>query len=157
MQQPPTFDDATVTTLPPFVEVELVYETGRPGMDMSPWRSFEVWTRNRIYSTDWSMVCIEVRDRKTGKVDPTHTFLGAKLSGGQTREDHAIEVTYPCPRPGCEAVFEHPKRRGFMTTSTVVRVVLRLRVLTVPHEQLDPTWDELTDPKKKATISGNSF
>jgi len=157
VQEPPSFDDATATTLPPFVEVEFVYETGRPGMDTSPWRCFEVWTRNRIYSTDWSMVCIEVRDRESGQVVTDHTFLGAKLSGGQTREDDAIEVTYPCPRPGCEAVFEHPKRRGFMTTSTVVRVVLRLRVLTVPHADLTPTWDELTEPKNKVTIAGNSF
>ena len=157
VQGPPSFDDATVATLTPFVEVELVYETGRPGMDMSPWRAIEVWTRNRVYSTGWDMICVEVRDRDTGQVNPTHTFLGAKLSGGQTREDDAIEVTYPCPRPGCEAVFEHPKRRGFMSTSTVVRVVLRLRVLTVPHEKLTPTWDELTDPKHKATKLGNSF
>jgi len=39
----------------------------------------------------------------------------------------------------------------------VVRVVLRLRVLTVPHADLTPTWDELTEPKNRVTVAGNSF
>jgi len=138
------FDDATQATLPPFVEVELVYETGRPGMQPSRWRAFEIWTRNRVYSCDWTMTCIEVIDRKTGNQDPDNSLIGCRLSGGQVRNEEAIEVTYPCPRPGCEAVFEHAARKGFITTSTVTRVVLRLRVLTVPHQQIKPTWDDLT-------------
>lgn len=137
-------DDPTQATLPPFVEVELVYETGKPGMQTLPWRAFEVWTRNTIYSCDWTMVCIEVIDRKTHQPDPNSKLLGCRLSGGQVQHDDSIEVTYPCPRPGCEAVFEHRDRKGFITTSTVTRVVLRLRVLTVPHEKIEPTWDDLT-------------
>ncbi|MEM9072483.1 MAG: hypothetical protein AAGE52_28510 [Myxococcota bacterium] len=148
------FNDPTQASLPPFVEVELVYETGHTGMAGGPWRAFEVWTQNRIYSCDWTMTCIEVADRESGTPDPDHSLLGARLSGGQVRRDDAIEVIYPCPRPGCEAVFEHPVRKGFVTTSTVTRVVLRLRVLTVPHQQIEPTWDDLTTtgrgtPKKK--------
>ena len=138
------FEDSTQSTLSPFVEVELVYETGKPGMEPSQWRAFQIWTRNRIYSCDWTMTCIEVVDRKSGKQDQEHTLLGCRLSGGQVRQNDAIEVTYPCPRPGCEAVFEHPTRRGYITTSTVTRVVMRLRVLTVPHQQVNPTWDDLT-------------
>ncbi|HJK93097.1 MAG TPA: hypothetical protein RMH85_03740 [Polyangiaceae bacterium LLY-WYZ-15_(1-7)] len=137
--------DATQATLPPFVEVELVYETGHPGMDTTPWRAFEIWTRNRIYSCDWRMRCIEVLARASGEPDPKHPLLGARLAGGQVQQDDAIEVTSPCPRPGCEAVFEHPKAKGYVTTSTVSRVVLRLRVLTVPQKRIEPTWDDLTE------------
>lgn len=139
--------DQTAVTLPPFVEVELVYETGRAGMPQGKWRALEIWTRNRVYSVDWTMTCIGVVDRQTMQENPNHTMLGCRLAGGQTKEEDAIEITYPCPRPGCEAVFEHTTRKGFMTTSTVLRVVLRLRVLTVPHNQVTPTWDDLTDPK----------
>jgi len=42
-------------------------------------------------------------------------------------------------------VFEYSKpRKGYVSTSTVTRVVLRLRVLTVPHEHVQPTWDRLS-------------
>ncbi|MDH5491576.1 MAG: hypothetical protein OEY14_06440 [Myxococcales bacterium] len=138
--------DATAVSFPPFVEVELVYETGTAGMDQSTWRAIEIWTRNRIYSVDWKMKCVAVTDRKTDARVPNHTFLGCILSGGQRQASESIEISYPCPRPGYEAVFEHPKRRGFMTTSQVERVVMRLRVLTVPHEHLSPTWKKLTGP-----------
>ena len=144
-----SFDDKTQATLPPFVEVELVYETGRPGMANEGWRAFEVWTMNRVYSCDWTMTCIEVVDRKTGAKVTDHSLLGCRLSGGQTQNKDAIEVCYPCPRPGCEAVFERPGRKGYVTTSQVSRVVLRLRVLTVPIQQMEPTWDDLTGQKQQ--------
>ncbi|MBX3251194.1 MAG: hypothetical protein KF901_28715 [Myxococcales bacterium] len=141
-------DDATASTLPPFVEVEMVYETGRQGMEVSPWRALEVWTRNRIYGCDWSMRCIEVIDRETGRPDTESTLLGARLAGGQLQQDDAFEVTHPWPRPGCEAVFEHTQRKGYVTTSTVTRVLLRMRVLTVPHQRIEPTWDDLTTSRR---------
>ena len=55
----PGDDEHTQATLPPVVEVELVYETDHAGMKPSPWRALEIWTRNRIYSVDWTMRCIE--------------------------------------------------------------------------------------------------
>lgn len=138
-------DEHTQITLPPFVECELVYETGFPGMKTGRWRSFEVWTRNRIYSCDWTMTCIEVIERASGENVPNHSLLGARLSGGQTRTETGIEVTYPAPRPGSEAVFDRGSGRGYVSTSTVERVVLRLRVLTVEHQKhLGSTWDDLT-------------
>ncbi len=140
----PGDDEHTQATLPPFVEVELVYETGHAGMKPSPWRALEIWTRNRIYSVDWTMRCIEVLDLKTNSPDPTHSLLGAKLAGGQVQHEDSIEVTFPCPRPGCEAVFEVKDRKGYVNTSTVTRVVLRLRVLTVSIKKADNTWDDLT-------------
>lgn len=137
--------EATITTLPPFVEVELVYERAQLGMRHETWRALEIWTRNRIYVCDWGMTCIDVIDRRTNEPDPNHPLLGAHLAGGQKSTDDHMEMTYPCPRPGTEAVFEYlPPRRGFVNTSTVMRVVLRLRVLTVPHELVEPSWDRLT-------------
>jgi len=152
----PTYDegspipsDATAITLPPFVEVELVYERGPAIIESSQWRALEIWTRNRIYGVDWSMSCIEVIDRETSKADPKHPLLGARLAGGQARDSGTMELTYPCPRPGCEAVFEHKSKRGaFSHTSTVLRVVLRLRVVTVQPEIANHRWAELTGAHK---------
>ena len=107
------FDDATQATLPPFVEVELVYETGRPGMQPSRWRAFEIWTRNRIYSCDWTMTCIEVIDRKSGAADPRHSMIGCRLSGGQVRTEEAIEVTYPLPATGLRSGVRARGSQGF--------------------------------------------
>ncbi len=54
-------------------------------------------------------------------------------------------MTHPFPRPDTEAVFEYRGlRKGYVSTSTVTRVVLRLRVLTVPHERVQPPWDQLS-------------
>ncbi|MBW2461415.1 MAG: hypothetical protein JRH11_07195, partial [Deltaproteobacteria bacterium] len=45
-----------------------------------------------------------------------------------------------------EAVFEyHDARKGYVSTSTVTRVVFRLRVLTVPKANVEPTWEQLTN------------
>jgi hypothetical protein len=144
--------DATAMTLPPFVEVELVYERGPAMIEHQHWRALEIWTRNRVYGVDWGMSCIEVIDRETNKADPKHPLLGARLAGGQSREEGTMELTYPCPRPGCEAVFEHKSKRGsFSHTSTVLRVVLRLRVVTVVPETANHKWKELTGAHKLPT------
>ena len=145
---PPTegnMDEETIVQLPPFVEVELVYERAHPGMQQKVWPALEIWTRNRVYVCDWEMTCIEVRDRKSGRATEGHPLLRAHLAGGQKSEADHMEMTYPCPRPGTEAVFEHAApRKGFVNTSTVERVVLRLRVLTVPHERLEKSWEEIS-------------
>lgn len=142
------FGDDTAASLPPFVEVELVYQTGRAGMVSSNrWLALEVWTRNRIYCCDWGGKCVQVVDRATEKA-VAHDLLGAVLAGGQSMHDDALEISYPIPRPGNDAVFERTERKGFVTTSTVTRVVLKLRVLTVPHDQGQQTWDEVTSSRK---------
>ncbi len=143
----------TAASLAPFVEVDLVYEHGSAATADAPWRALEIWTRNRIYGVDWNMTCIEVIDRETGKNDPKHALLGAHLAGGQIREDGRVELSYPCPRPGCEAVFQPPNRKGgFAQTSTVLRVVLRLRLLQVVPENATNTWSELTGGHPKVNV-----
>jgi hypothetical protein len=137
--------DLTALSAPPFVEVELSYLRGHAGMPTEEWKAVEVWTRNRIYVTDWSMKCIEVIDRETGKPDLGHALLGSVLAGGQKSTDDGMEMTYPLPRPDTEAVFEYQdKRKGYVSTSTVTRVIVRLRVLTVPRANVQPTWESIT-------------
>jgi hypothetical protein len=136
--------DETAVTLPPFVEIELVYESGKPSETTREWRALELWTKNTIYSVDWSMRCIKVQDRATGKDNPKSKLLGRVLTGGQVRNGDEIDIVFPCPRPGCEAVFESPDRKSsFVTTSTIVKAVLRLRVLTVRSEEAASAWSDL--------------
>ncbi len=136
--------DATEATFAPFVEIDLAYETGAAGMDPGGWRAFEIWTRNRIYGCDWTMHCTRVTERSSGSEVADHPLLGARLSGGQVKREGALEITHPLPRPGCEAVFERTGTKGFVTTSTVTRVVLRLRVVSVPIQEAAPTWDDIS-------------
>lgn len=137
-------DEETVATLPPFIEVEYVYQKATSAMEELPWRAFEVWTTNNRYSCDWNMVCVEVVDKKTMLKNVDNVVLGCRLAGGQSAEDGEVELSYPFPRPGTEAVFEHPKRRGYITTSCVIRMVLRLRIVTVGKSTPDAVWDDLT-------------
>src|SRR5690606_24999295 len=110
------------------------------------WTFVEVWTRNTIYALDSRLVCIAVIDQQSRRSHLDHALLGARLVGGQQRDSESMELSHPFPRPGSEAVFEQSKGRQvrFSQTSTVTRVVLRLRVLTVARDNLLPTWEEIT-------------
>ena len=135
----------TSVSTSPFIEVELAYVRGSAGMPTEGWQAVEVWTQNRVYVVDWNMRCIEVIDAKTREPDRAHALLGALLAGGQVQTEDGLEMTYPLPRPGTDAVFEYTApRAGFITTSRVSRVVVRLRVLTVAREQASSKWDEIT-------------
>ncbi len=131
----------------PLVEVEVVHQVGRAPRVEQPAGVLEVWTQNRIYTMDPALTCISVANRDSGKTDESHPFLGYKMVGGQHRDGESFEISYPYPRPGTEAVFEHPdSRRGaFSRTSTVTRVVLRLHVVTVSQGVLVPTWSRITN------------
>jgi hypothetical protein len=133
-------------TRTPLVEIEVVHRHGPAPRSERPWKTLEVWTRNRVYTMDPAMTCVEVIDRITNKPVPDHAFLGSRLVGGQHREGQRIELSCPFPRPGTEAVFEHPtgQRGNFSRTSTVTRVVLRLHVVTVAPGHVVPTWETIT-------------
>lgn len=111
-----------------------------------PWQTVEIWTQHRVYALDASLVCIDVYDQATKQSEPKHPMIGARLVGGQLASGEAVELSYPFPRPGSDAVFEQVAGRNarFSQTSTVTRVVLRLRVLTVAPSHTTPTWEELT-------------
>ena len=136
------------TDEPPLVEIEVVHRRGAaPRMDQPP-QTLEVWTRNRVYVLDPHLVCVGVADLGGGPPDPRHPFVGYRLVGGQHRDGDTFELSYPFPRPGTEAVFEHPTgvRGNFSRTSTVTRVVLRLHVVTVAPSVVVPTWSTITSP-----------
>lgn len=131
----------------PVVEIEVVHEHGPAPSTDRPWRTLEVWTRNRVYTLNSVMTCVEVTDRATRERVASHPFLGMRLVGGQHREGEVIELSYPFPRPGTEAVFEHAanhRRGSFSRTSAVNRVVLRLHIVTVSPNYVVPTWEEIT-------------
>ncbi|MFN7701811.1 MAG: hypothetical protein ACK5U8_28220 [Deltaproteobacteria bacterium] len=134
----------------PAVDIDLVYERRSAPLPDQPWVFLEIWTRNTIYALDARLVCIDVVDQLTKRSHGDHPLRGARLVGGQAREGDAMELSHPFPRPGAEAVFEQMQGRHvrFSQTSTVTRVVMRLRVLTVTPVQLLPTWDEVTGSHK---------
>jgi len=134
----------------PAVDIDLVYERRSAPLPDQPWVFLEIWTRNTIYALDARLVCIDVVDQITKRSHGDHPLRGARLVGGQAREGEAMELSHPFPLPGAEAVFEQMQGRHvrFSQTSTVTRVVMRLRVLTVTPEQLLPTWEEVTGSHK---------
>ncbi len=142
----------------PLVEIEVVHRHGASPRVDSPAQTLEVWTQNRIYTMDPSNVCVRVVDRQTERDVTDHPFLGFKLVGGQHRDGESFEISFPFPRPGTEAVFEHPHSRAgnFSRTSTVMRVVLRLHVVTVRPNVLVPTWSEITNHELRIDGSDES-
>ncbi|AKF08235.1 hypothetical protein [Sandaracinus amylolyticus] len=131
---------------PPAVDIDLVYERRSAPLPDQPWIFLEIWTRNTIYQLDASLICVDVIDQGTRRAIAEHPLRGARLVGGQSRDGDAMELSHPFPRPGSEAVFEQTSGRHvrFSQTSSVTRVVMRLRVLTVEPEQLLPTWEDVS-------------
>ena len=131
---------------PPAVDIDLVYERRSAPLPDQPWVFLEIWTRNTIYQLDSALLCVDVIDQATRRSVGDHALRGARLVGGQSRDGEAMELSHPFPRPGSEAVFEQLSGRHvrFSQTSTVTRVVMRLRVLTVDPEQLLPTWEDVS-------------
>lgn len=131
---------------PPAVDIDLVHEHRSAPLPDQPWIFLEIWTRNTIYQLDSSLLCVDVIDQGTRRAITNHPLHGARLVGGQSRDGAAMELSHPFPRPGSEAVFEQSSGRHvrFSQTSPVMRVVMRLRVLTVEPEQLLPTWEDVS-------------
>ena len=138
--------DRTLPSPPPFVEVEVVYEAGRPGLSARGWAALHVHTKNHLYEVDWTMQCFRVVDRRTGEPVPDHHLLGAFLTGGQSQDGRRLALSHPLPPPGLEAVFEvrDGQRAGFARTSEVERIVLRVRMINVADDQPEPIWSELS-------------
>lgn len=138
----------------PAVDIDLIHERRTAPLPDHEWTFVEIWTRNTIYALDSRLVCIAVVDQNTRRAHSEHALIGARLVGGQRRDGDAMELSHPFPRPGSEAVFEQSKGRQvrFSQTSTVTRVVLRLRVLTVASDNILPTWEEITGRHDFATV-----
>jgi hypothetical protein len=123
------------------VELFVVDESQLPGGERRPWRAAEVWTKRRIYGLDSTFRCIEILDRATGRPEPGHEMLGARLGGGRQREKNSVKFSYPLPLPGMEAMFSRNKKHGY--TSAVERIIVRIRVLHTSPDDAAPTWDEI--------------
>ena len=139
----------------PAIEIELVNEMRRPPTVDKPWTMAEIWTQNRVYHVDVDMKCIEVVDIGTQKPIADHGLLGARLLGGQHDEENMTYLSHPFPRPGTDAVFEQRRKKDMILShsSTVTRVVLRLRQLSIVtggDERM--TWDEIAGPGRKTSI-----
>jgi hypothetical protein len=139
-------NEAARNSKTPLVEVEVSYERGSAPRTDSMKRVYEVWTNNHVYSLDSRMSCIEVRATVGNKIVSDHPFLGARLVGGQVQDENSVEMSYPLPRPGAFAVFEslRGQRRQFSRTSTVTRVVLRLRIVSVTEKNAVPSWEDVS-------------
>lgn len=138
---------ATVSKKAPPIEIEYIRESD-PSISPSAAVVLEIWTRNRIYHVDANLQCVAVVNRSTGAPEEHHTLKGTRLTGGQrrSRSTMAIEIVVPFPVPGTEAVFKHTAKRGaqYGQTSTVERVILRVRKIVVGTAGAEPAWDEIT-------------
>ncbi len=110
-------------------------------------RVYEIWTKNRVYSLDATLVCIEVIDLASGAARTTHPFVGARLVGGQLASERAHEVSFPLPAIGSEAVFQKHDQKSrirLSVTSAVTRVILHMQRAVVPQEHRDAAWGRIT-------------
>jgi hypothetical protein len=140
----PVADDRYSETGAPLgkgVEIFVVDETQLSGGARKQWRAAEVWTKRRIYGLDSSFTCIEVLDRESGRLEPAHPMIGARLGGGRLREPDDVRFSYPLPLPGMEAMFMKARKHGY--TSPVERMVVRVRVLHTSPDEVAPTWDDI--------------
>jgi hypothetical protein len=123
------------------VELFVIDETQLPGGERKPWRAAEVWTKRRVYGLDSTFKCVEILDRESGRPEPVHDMLGARLGGGRLREKDTVRFSYPLPLPGMEAMFMKGKKHGY--TSAVERMIVRIRVLHTSTDDVLPSWDEI--------------
>jgi hypothetical protein len=137
---------ATPLALGAGLDVEVVDERRENISSGASWRFLEVWTQNRIYAIDLGLRCFDVLDRGSLRPVPDHGLLGARLVGGQRRTESGLELMHPFPAAGFEAVFEQEvggKVASFSYSSTVTRVIMRMRRSTVEGETAEAPWHEV--------------
>lgn len=123
------------------IELVVIDENQGPAGERRPWRAAEIWTKRRIYGLDSTFRCVEILDRGTGRPEPGHEMIGARLGGGRLREKETVRFSYPLPIPGMEAMFSKNKKHGY--TSPVERMIVRVRVLHTAADEVMPSWDEI--------------
>ncbi len=112
-----------------------------------PRGAYEVWTQNRVYHLDSTLLCIRVADQASGTADTRHPLLGSKLVGGRRTTPDGNELCTPLPERGCEAVFQLRDSRGRLrlsSTSIVTRVVLRRYRISIGRRDEAATWGKIT-------------
>jgi hypothetical protein len=126
---------------PDGIELVVIDEHQVAGGERRPWRAAEVWTKRRVYGLDSTFRCVEILDRQTGRPEPTHEMLGARLGGGRMREKDTVRFSYPLPLPGMEAMFSKGKKHGY--TSAVEKMIVRIRVLHTSADEISPSWEDI--------------
>jgi hypothetical protein len=128
------------------IEIQVVEQPGVQSFDGGAWTLFEIWTRNRVYHVNSEFACIAVVSRATAQEERDHPLKGARLTGGERRNKsaHLVDIYFPLPGPGTEAVFRSDaKKHGqFAKTSTIERVVLRVRRVRINTVAEGHAWDE---------------
>jgi hypothetical protein len=144
---PPAAEARRSSTRPGAIEVTYVEETGGETRRTEGWTLCEIWTRNRVYHIDSSLACIAVISRETGRLEGAHPLRGARLTGGERRNKAAqlLEIFVPLPAPGTEAVFRNDAKKhgSFARTSTVEKVVLRVRHVRVGTISEGQAWEDV--------------
>ena len=132
----------TVSPAPSKIELQFVHVAAE---DLSnSWRMLEFWTANTMYGLDSSLCCIDVDSRVPGTRIPEH-LLGASLVGSQERDGNHFSISFPYPVPGMQAVFRLPDSGKHITTSSVERTILRVRMTNLDLAQGEtPDWDHIT-------------
>lgn len=129
------------------IEIEYIRVADNSALPSKAWPMLEIWTRNRAYHIDDKMICVAVVGRD-GIPDPKHALLGARLTGGERRSKvtAAVEILTPLPVPGSDAVFftQTPRGGQFARSSTIERMVLRIRKVRVGAPDADPSWNDYT-------------
>ena len=105
------------------------------------WRAFEMWTKNRVYGLDQSMRCVEVLDRRSGRIDEQNKVLGYRLGGGRSREGDDVRYAYPFPLAGMEGMLSRDDRQVF--TSRIERFVIRIRDLRARSDVPFSSWEDV--------------
>jgi hypothetical protein len=123
------------------IELMVIDEHQVAGGERRPWRAAEVWTKRRVYGLDSTFRCVEILDRSTGRPEPSHEMLGARLGGGRMRDKDTVRFSYPLPLPGMEAMFSKGKKHGY--TSAVEKMIVRVRVLHTSADEASPSWDDI--------------
>lgn len=145
---PPVF--VTDRSSDPGIQIAVVRERAE-AVNINPnrWRAFEVWTKNRVYGLDQTLACIEVLDRRTGKVDTESKVLGYRLGGGRLRETNGgVRYAYPFPLAGMEGMLGKGHRQVF--TSRIERFVIRIRDLRARGDLKLATWEDLVSRRGEA-------
>lgn len=123
------------------IELVILDEKHSAGGERRPWRAAEVWTKRRVYGLDSTFRCVEILDRETGRPETSNELLGARLGGGRKRDKDQVRFSYPLPLPGMEAMFSKGKKHGY--TSSVERMIVRIRVLHTSADEVAPSWEEI--------------
>jgi hypothetical protein len=145
--EPPVF--VTDRSTDPGIQIAVVRERAESvTIHPNKWRAFEVWTKNRVYGLDQSLLCIEVLDRRTGKVDPESKVLGYRFGGGRLRENSGVRYAYPFPLAGMEGMLGKGQRQVF--TSRIERFVIRIRDLRARGDIKFASWEDVVNRGESA-------